>query len=318
MGIVKDSSGTGGTVKSLSISAERSGAMPRIMQVSLPPIHHTSMSPRKIPTNAGPAMKQGPSLRTVLCFAGIASASPASAAGVIPLIDITVPPQALNGDMQGANRIPFDPSYPFSSTFTRYQQAFSSSYFNGFHEEPFYITAMKFRPDGQSGAVSGPFNAVISDIQIELSTTSSQPDLLHHLFSANTGADVAVVLPRGPLALSSDYILATNGAREFDIVIEFATPFLYDPSLGHLLLDVTNHSGDRFTAVNWISFDATSADNDGISRVTASSPATASGSRNTIGLVAQFVTVPIPEPSVAALAALAAFAGLTRRGRPAR
>ena len=90
------------------------------------------------------------------------------------------------------------------------------------------------------------------------------------------------------------------GPKEFDYIIALQAPFLYDPSAGNLLLDVRNLS----TQLGWPGpFDAQFALGDGVSRVFSdpfiegmTSPV---GIADTVGLVAQFMTVSAPvSPSI--------------------
>lgn len=124
----------------------------------------------------------------------------------------------------------------------RYQQVFDSSEF-GALTEPAYITSIAFRPDG--GEIA-PFTSMFFlDMEINLSTTSNGPDSLSAIFDDNVGPD-ATTVHRGALALSSDVTGPVGGPKDFDIVINFQTPFLYDPSAGHLLIEFKNYSGEGF------------------------------------------------------------------------
>ncbi len=77
-------------------------------------------------------------------------------------------------------------------------------------------------------------------------------------FANNVGPDDTIVFNRGPLALTS------AGTDLFDITINFDTPFLYDPALGNLLLDVRNFGGTPNTTP---AFDSQSTFGDSISRL---------------------------------------------------
>ena len=93
-----------------------------------------------------------------------------------------------------------------------------------------------------------------------------------------------------------------------------STPFLYNPALGNLLLDVRNFGGGSTT-----SFDAVFTSGDGVSRVYNSDVNSTTGSPDTLGLVTGFIIV--PEPGTAALllvgggTLLAWFGGCRRRQR---
>ena len=202
---------------------------------------------------------------------------------------------------------------PYDATSMRYQQVYDASFFTGGPPSLMLITEIRFRCDAGAGAISGPFSAVISDIQISMSTTVRPSESLLSTFSDNIGADVRVVVPRGPLALSSSYTNDGTGARTFDIRIPLTTPFSYNPALGNLLLDVTNYSGTHLTTSNWIAFDAANSPTDGISRLYGSSSFSTIGTSQNMGLVTQFVVV--PEPSIALFLGLTPLAVMLRRRR---
>jgi hypothetical protein len=76
------------------------------------------------------------------------------------------------------------------------------------------------------------------------------------------------------------------GPKDFDVVITLHVPFLYDPTAGHLLLDVRNVSGGSTTP-----FDATSSSGDLMSRSGSLSSDVTSPTADfsdTVGLVTQF------------------------------
>jgi hypothetical protein len=189
-----------------------------------------------------------------------------------------------------------DNSLPFS-TETRYQQVFAASEF-AFLSEPALITKISFRPDAIYGE---PFSARIRDIQLALSTTNAAVDRLSQIFANNIGSDETIVY-RGALSLSSAFIGSATGPKAFDVSINLQNPFLYDPNLGNLLLDVTNflYNSEVF------SLDAQNEVGDSISRrytYVSNSPAAVGSDDgdprsfgNSTGLVTQFTITPIPKP----------------------
>ena len=175
------------------------------------------------------------------------------------------------------------------------------------------ITGIDFRLDFQED----PFSATLPSVQIDLST--SPGDALSTFFAQNIGADDTVVFAKGPLALSSAGTGPANGPRDFDIHIQFTTPFFYDPSKGPLLLDVRNFGGGTSAQ-----FDAVNSTTDSVSRVASFSVDDESGIADTIGLVTRFDYQTVPEPATGAMAGamIISFLSLravrTSRGRSRR
>ncbi len=201
--------------------------------------------------------------------------------------------------------------YPFDLGGTgllsqRYQQVYAASQFGGGG----LITQIIFRPDAFAGQA---FTSTLPDIQIDLSTTSAGDDGLSTTYANNVGADDTVVFTRGSLTLSSAFTGPPDGPKDFDIIITLTTPFLYNPALGNLLLDVRNYGGGSTTF-----FDAAFTTGDGSSRLFNSDVNSGTGSTDTEALVTGFVIV--PEPGTAMLLSgggtlLALFGGCRRRQR---
>lgn len=167
---------------------------------------------------------------------------------------------------------------------------------------PFLIRSISFREDAthQFG-----FTSYFADFQLNLSTTSRSDDGLSTVFSENVGADDRVVIPRGEFRI---------GASQ--VIIRLATPFLFDPREGNLLLDIRNYGGGGtgwgippFAGPAYL--DALSALEDGVSSVSATSINALSGSTSTLGLVTTFHMTQVPEPSSLVVAA---FSGLLAVG----
>ena len=194
----------------------------------------------------------------------------------------------------------------------RYQQVFASSQFAALGG-PQWLTRIAFRADGPTGLT---FTHTFSDVLIGLSTTAATPDALSGTFASNRGADFTAV-HSGALALSGTWAGAGN-LSAFDVVIDFATPFLYDPSQGNLLLDWQDFGTEADLV--WASLDATNVVGDSVSRVYSTGASDAvgilEGPTNSIGLIASFDTGlgRVPEPSTIALIS-AALLGLARSRR---
>jgi hypothetical protein len=225
----------------------------------------------------------------------------------VAMADILVvspgPETSIEGDSNNA--------FPFNvdSFSMRYQQVYTSSDFSA-TTGPSLVTAILFRPDATFGSA---FSSTLPDVEISLSTTSKTPSTLDSVFAANVGAGNTFVY-NGSLSLSSAFTGPSMGPKLFDIVINLSTPFLYNPSVGDLLLDVTNFGGGVTTQ-----FDAVSSGDTHVNRVWALSSGATSGSvdATSAGLVTEFKLTPVPEPSAFLLlgTCIALSAGAVRRLR---
>lgn len=172
----------------------------------------------------------------------------------------------------------------------RYQQVFAASEFAVIPDGG-YITGFTLRRRG-----NGWFEGDSSSFQITMSTTQTQPDSLSPVFALNTGPDPSVVF--GPSELSFRAATSIGDNR----VVAFATPFLYQPSRGNLLMDLQNLSGndlfydDRTPDAG----DSVYAIGDSVSCVFNVGNVT-SGLVDSRGYIVQFQIQPIPEPVPAAL-----------------
>jgi hypothetical protein len=225
--------------------------------------------------------RKASTLATFVALVSIASASNKSYAALV------VVPGA-----QAAVEGNSDNGYPFNidSASMRYQQGYAASQFSSL-AGPSWITQIAFRPDAPFGAV---FATTFPSIQINLSTTTQNPNALSSTFASNVGGNDTVVFGLGALSLSSGFTGPAGGPKAFDIVITLTTPFLYNPADGNLLLDVRNYGGGAYTT----QFDASTASTDGVSRGWYYSDVNAaSGTTDTGGLITRFTFEPVPEPS---------------------
>jgi hypothetical protein len=125
----------------------------------------------------------------------------------------------------------------------RNQQVYASSQFPSGAQ---WITGLRFRPDRTYG---NAFSATVSNIQINLSTTTATPGSLSSTYANNIGADDSVMFS-GELNISSAFSGPAQGPKAFDIIIQFACPFYFDPGAGNLLIDIRNTSGSDASLVS--------------------------------------------------------------------
>jgi hypothetical protein len=209
---------------------------------------------------------------------------------------ITIVAPNANTSAEGSDQNPL----PFATT-GHIQQLFSSSQFSSLGG-PQLITQIAFRPD----ATLGQAFSVTRNTEITLSTTTRPIGGLSTTFSQNIGSNVTPVFS-GVLAISSAFAGPATGPKDFDIVVNFITPFLYDPSAGNLLMDVKNFGG---SGGNTGSFDA--ASNGTLSRLRSSDVNSLTGDIAADGLVTRFTTasISVPDSSDSVALLVLSMAGL--------
>lgn len=194
-----------------------------------------------------------------------------------------------------------------------YQQVYDDSQFGALAVGGELVTGMAFRPDSERGGAFGPLT--INNLTISLSTTSADPDSLSTVFADNVGADNTTVLS-GSVELSSNDSPGPGDTRAFDVVINFDTPFLYNPAAGNLLLDILNL--DLSNNNLGLGLDAERS-SDSMSRVWSGpfNPGSSFGFADTTGLITEFVfsPPPIPEPSALTIMGLGLLSLATVRRR---
>ena len=115
---------------------------------------------------------------------------------------------------------------PFPQASARYQQIYAANEFT----TAGFIDVIRFRRD----ASQGPFTTSGLVVQINLAYAAMPIAAPSVVFADNVGGGNLTVYD-GPLTLSSS---GTGNPRPFDVVIDVADIFYYDPALGDLLLDV--------------------------------------------------------------------------------
>jgi hypothetical protein len=189
-----------------------------------------------------------------------------------------------------------DPGIGGPQSTMRYQQVYAASQFAAFGGAR-AITQIAFREDGMGHS----FSTTISNVQIDLSTTTATPDNLNSTFAANVGADDKIVHTGAFSLASAGPPDPYTGPGAFDIIVNLSQPFTYDPAAGNLLMDVR-----VFSPATTSLFDAANVQGDSVSCISTLASGVSSPTSEfstTQALVTQFQFVPVPEPSAFALAA---------------
>jgi hypothetical protein len=200
-----------------------------------------------------------------------------------------IAPSSANGVEGNSSQIPLDTgSFP-----ARFQQVYSSSLFGGF-PQGLSIGEIVFRVDKYTGH---GLDTTIANVEFHLSTTANQPDGLSPNFDVNVGSDDTIVIDRSPRHLTAGGPFG-SGPSTFSVGFDFTShPFIYNPSLGNLLLDIK-----VFNGANTSPLDAVDMVGDSVSSVFAyGDPMPSSGQTSSLGLATEFAVQPIPEPSTVAL-----------------
>ncbi|MBN9522630.1 VCBS repeat-containing protein, partial [bacterium] len=156
-------------------------------------------------------------------------------------VGAVVPAASTNADANFNNSFPFNIG-GFGIPSMRYQQIYAASQFGG---AAGVIDALRFRQDaGYSGTFTATLNVKITLGYAARTTTTASP-----VFADNIGAGTVTVLD-GLVTISS----TASGAnpRPFDVVIDVANLFRYDPAQGDLLVDISLRNSPAF----FIPFDA--------------------------------------------------------------
>jgi hypothetical protein len=213
-------------------------------------------------------------------FCGISAAS----------IFFEVPNGLMSVEGNDASRLPFG-----YTNAVRYQQVFDSSQFARVPAGGAFLTRIFPRED-----CSSTFKWIVTNLQINLSTTQKAPDELSAVFAENIGGDDTVVfgprnyIPPGSTSPSCPDPQPFASGNE----ISLDTPFYYSRARGNLLLDL-RHSGNGWKfgdpPITSHTLDAQTVLGDSVSRVAAFSlTANAAEVMDSTGLVLTFEFDPIP------------------------
>ena len=126
------------------------------------------------------------------------------------------------------NLNPDDPPDGFRS-----QTLYPTEYFSSVGPGPFVITHWAGRPDV---SVDGPVSA---EYEYTVNLTTTEIDSLTSSFVGNYGSSgIATTVFSGTVSEETDGAPTPGGLpHDFDYVIEFETPYVYDPSEGNLLFE---------------------------------------------------------------------------------
>ena len=185
----------------------------------------------------------------------------------------------------------------FGGDVGRTQFIYSSQNFSLFQPEGVYLVELRFRIEGGLNSFSGS-----ADLELRMSTSGSNPELLDSLFSANVGADETVVLPRSTISLSGTQT-SPNGPNAFNVVIPLPNHFLYKPNNGNLLVDAFVYDSSGLRNLDW-----SSNTSDGASAARGGLPTSQVASiRDAAAPVLQLVYVSVPEPGLYTLVGIGAL-----------
>ena len=191
---------------------------------------------------------------------------------------------------------------------THFQQVYSASEFQGLPAGGADLTALCFRVDGPLGFTAF---AVITNLQVMISTTTRGPDQLSTTFASNLGSDAKIVLAPSLYPFEADGGQFNGTPNPFTGCFYFTTPFSYDPSMGNLLIDIQTFSNNRSIPP----FDAVNILGDSVSSVASYNGNLNVGQADTRGLLTDLFFVPVPEPSVISLGILGATTAVLYRLR---
>lgn len=137
----------------------------------------------------------------------------------------------------------------------RFQQVYAASDFATLGDGPYMITRIDWRADG---AVSGPIDYPSDRFLMKFATTDYSPVVsgetmdLDLTFANNINGNEVTVID-GPITLTtSSESLSDDGPNQFDYGVDLETPYLYDPTQGNLLMDLTVINADAPLLIDFI------------------------------------------------------------------
>lgn len=154
--------------------------------------------------------------------------------GQSPQVTIISPSRFADVDGEGADTT--------SGQEARAQQLFPAGEFGDLATGTFAIHEIAFRPSAGPGEVA-PAAATYADITIRLGLTDADLDDMDVEFDRNFRFEPVAVY-EGEITVTTEDKLSPNGTtKEFDQVIPFQRPFLYNPDDGNLLIEYRVNEG---------------------------------------------------------------------------
>jgi hypothetical protein len=192
---------------------------------------------------------------------------------------IVVPNDATNTEGNDVAFVPFVIADQFTE---RYQQIYHASQFSSIPTGGAFITRLFFRPD----CVLNNGGAFMSNLQVNLSTTSKAPDQLSTGFADNVGRNDTIVFGPGSFTVGAG---GGDCPAAFEDNLELNRPFFYNPTEGNLLMEVRIYPGHVLNNPGRFAHDGANVSGDSVSRAYAPSvDATVVTQSDTTGIITEF------------------------------
>ncbi len=158
---------------------------------------------------------------------------------------VVVPSEFANAEAPNAADLTDFPSY-------RLQQVYSASEFESAASGPVTITRVDWRPGSEMiETIDYPSDRFI----INFSTTDVDPatpdSVFDPVFANNIGSNERTVFD-GPVTLTTENAGPAEGPKAFDYGLDLQTPYVYDPSAGNLMMDLTVFNGQTPLLLDYI------------------------------------------------------------------
>jgi hypothetical protein len=206
-------------------------------------------------------------------------------------------------------------SYPLADPFftttncgpsVRFQQVYGGADFLRYGDTSYLITEMTFT----AGNGGGDPEVTLANLQINFSTTSKSGDRLSGTFGENVGSDATMVFS------GSLHVVYTSFEGNMHIVLN--QPFLFDPRVGNLLMDVRNfetiHPFPLQPGFRWIMRGFGNADDRSSIVVAYDVVSTNATFISTAAISTAFTVTPIPRLSVSLLSSNLLFCWINKPG----